>query len=69
MHLLVEDVQAWWNDVQARGLAQKYGTRISAPELRPWGMIDFTVVDPSGVVWRIAQNVPAHGGGAGGHAR
>jgi uncharacterized glyoxalase superfamily protein PhnB len=64
MHLLVEDVHAWWSDMQARGLAQKYGTRISEPELRPWGMIDFTLVDPSGVLWRIAQNVPSHVGPA-----
>ena len=25
---------------------------------RPWGMKDFAVADPTGVLWRIAQNSP-----------
>jgi uncharacterized glyoxalase superfamily protein PhnB len=28
------------------------------PEDRPWGMRDFVLVDPTGVLWRIAQNLP-----------
>ena len=41
MHLLVEDVAAWWGHVQAQGLAAKYdklfirgGQRADAPSLR-----------------------------------
>src|SRR5262249_6723663 len=60
MHLLVEDVHAWWSDLQARDLGGKYGVSLTPPGLRPWGMVDFTVTDPSGVLWRVAQNVPAH---------
>ena len=26
------------------------------PDERPWGMRDFTIADPTGVLWRIAQN-------------
>lgn len=24
---------------------------------QPWRMLDFTLTDPSGVLWRIAQNL------------
>jgi len=27
------------------------------PAQKAWGMLEFTLVDPSGVLWRIAQNV------------
>ena len=56
MHLLVEDVDAWWNSVQATGLAARYGVRITEIEEQPWRMRDFVLIDPSGVMWRIAQN-------------
>jgi catechol 2,3-dioxygenase-like lactoylglutathione lyase family enzyme len=58
MHLLVEDVDAWWEHARARDLAGKYGVQVEPPEQRPWGMRDFVLVDPTGVLWRIAQNVP-----------
>lgn len=57
MHLLVEDVDAWWRQVQAKDIASKYTVKIEPPEDRPWGMRDFILVDPSGVLWRIAQNL------------
>jgi catechol 2,3-dioxygenase-like lactoylglutathione lyase family enzyme len=59
MHLLVEDVDAWWRHVQAQRLAAKYGVTMEPPEDRSWGMRDFVLVDPTGVLWRIAQNFPA----------
>jgi catechol 2,3-dioxygenase-like lactoylglutathione lyase family enzyme len=57
MHLLVEDVEAWWNHVQAVGLAAKYGVKAEPPADRPWGIRDFVLVDPSYVLWRIGQNI------------
>lgn len=56
MHILVEDVQAWWQHVQASGVAPKYGVRLTPLEDQPWKMRDFCLFDPSGVVWRIGQN-------------
>jgi len=56
MHLLVADVEAWWRHVEKAQLAAKYGVRAEPPDDRPWGMRDFTIVDPTGVLWRIAQN-------------
>jgi hypothetical protein len=40
------------------GLGCKYGVQIEPPEQRPRGMRDFILVGPTGVLWRIAQNVP-----------
>jgi len=59
MHLLVEDVEAWWRHVEDQRLASRYGVRAEPPEDRSWGMRDFVIIDPTGVLWRIAQNIPA----------
>jgi uncharacterized glyoxalase superfamily protein PhnB len=58
MHLLVEDVDAWHAHVQASGVAQRFGVRVGPLEDQPWAMRDFVLFDPSGVLWRIAQNLP-----------
>lgn len=57
MSLLVVDVEAWWQHVVAQGLGARYGVRVNPPEDRPWGMRDFTIDDPSGVLWRIGQSI------------
>ena len=57
MHLLVEDVDAWWAQVEAKQISQRYGVSIGLPEDRDWGMRDFTLFDPCGVLWRIAQGI------------
>ena len=56
MHLLVEDVDAWRASVSESGVAEKYGVKVTEPTQQPWRMRDFVVIDPSGVMWRIAQN-------------
>jgi uncharacterized glyoxalase superfamily protein PhnB len=56
MHLLVEDVDAWHK--KAKAIAERFNVRIGEPEDQPWAMRDFTLFDPSGVLWRIAQNLP-----------
>jgi uncharacterized glyoxalase superfamily protein PhnB len=65
MHLLVESVESWWNHVQDNGLAARYGVNIGPPEDRDWGIRDFTLVDPTGVLWRIGQNIDAEQDSAG----
>jgi uncharacterized glyoxalase superfamily protein PhnB len=57
MHMLVKDVEAWWNRVNESGVVAKYGAKLSNIEVQPWRMRDFCVTDPSGVLWRIGQNV------------
>jgi hypothetical protein len=57
MHLLVKDVDAWWAQIQAKQVSQKYGVQIGPPEDRDWKMRDFVLFDPSGVLWRVAQDI------------
>ncbi len=57
MHLLVEDVDAWHQALVDKGIEAKYGVSLGPVELQPWRMRDFVLLDPSGVLWRIAQNV------------
>jgi uncharacterized glyoxalase superfamily protein PhnB len=56
MHLLVEDVDAWLSQVHQGDLSGKYGVTVGEVQQRPWRMRDFVLSDPSGVLWRIAQN-------------
>ena len=62
MHLLVENVDDWYARVQAERIGERFGVRIGSPEDRPWAMRDFVLFDPSGVLWRIAQNIPREDG-------
>ena len=56
MHLLVENVDDW--HTKASGVAERFKVKIGPVEQQPWAMRDFTLFDPSGVLWRIAQNTP-----------
>ena len=53
--VLVERVDDWWRHVAAA--AATFGINVDEPEDRPWGMRDFPLADPSGVLWRIAQPI------------
>jgi catechol 2,3-dioxygenase-like lactoylglutathione lyase family enzyme len=57
MHLLTSDVEAWWQHVIASRLTERYGVLVEALGDRPWGLRDFAIVDPTGVLWRIGQNI------------
>lgn len=57
MHLLVPDVETWWQHVIAQEIPTRYGVRVVPPQDQPWAQRDFILVDPTGVLWRIAQNI------------
>ena len=57
MHLLVENVDDWHKHVVGSGVVERFGVRLSVPEDRPWRIRDFTLTDPTGVLWRIGQNI------------
>ena len=59
MHLLVHDVEAWWRHVRSQEMVEKYGVRAEPPEDRSWGIRDFIIIDPTGVLWRVGQELPA----------
>jgi len=57
MHLWVKDADAWWVRIEQSNLSEKYDIKLGEPADRPWGMRDFTLVDPSGVLWRIGHEI------------
>ena len=57
MHLLVEDIESWHQQITASAVADRYTVNLSEVVEQPWGMKDFTLHDPSGVLWRIGQNI------------
>jgi catechol 2,3-dioxygenase-like lactoylglutathione lyase family enzyme len=61
MHLLVADVNDWHAHVVSADIARRFGVSVGRPEDRPWGMRDFVLFDPAGVLWRIAQRLPQAG--------
>ena len=62
MHLLVEDADAWHARLLEAELPARFpGARVDPPQDQPWAMRYFVVVDPSGVLWRIAHNLPKEG--------
>jgi hypothetical protein len=57
MHLLVRDVDAWWQRIAALDLAGRYGVPAPrAPKLEPWDLVVAYVWDPTGVLWHIAED-------------
>ena len=63
LHLVLPDLATFWQRLQDQRLVERYadqGVRAEAPALRPWGLVDMTLIDPSGVLWRIAQRRQEH---------
>lgn len=56
MHVLVNDVQAWWRYLDSLNLAEEFGVSNPAPpRLEPWGLTVTYVFDPTGVLWHFAE--------------
>lgn len=55
MHLLVANIDAWWEHISALDLPARYGVQEpAAPKVQPWGLVVAYVFDPSGVLWHVA---------------
>jgi hypothetical protein len=59
MHLLVKSADDWYKWLSSLGIAEEFDVAISDLQDRPWGMRDFTLSDPSGVLWRIGHPLGA----------
>jgi catechol 2,3-dioxygenase-like lactoylglutathione lyase family enzyme len=56
MQLMVDDLDAWWAHLQALDLPGRFGVSApKAPAMQPWGLRIAYMVDPSGVLWHVAQ--------------
>jgi len=56
MQLMVDDLDAWWKRIEALDLKNEFGVpEPRPPVMQPWGLRVAYVVDPSGVLWHVAQ--------------
>ena len=56
MQLMVDDLDAWWSHIEALDLPARFGVpKPKPPAVQPWGLRIAYLVDPSGVLWHIAQ--------------
>jgi hypothetical protein len=59
MQLMVDDLDAWWAHIESLDLASRFGVRPpTPPALQPWGLRIAYMVDPSGVLWHVAERRP-----------
>jgi uncharacterized glyoxalase superfamily protein PhnB len=55
MFVSVDDLDAWWQHLQASGVLDKYeGVRAKKPTVYPWGQREVHLIDPAGVCWHFA---------------
>ena len=60
VHLMVDDLDAWWTHIEAIDLATQFGVQPpKAPAMQPWGLRVAYVYDPCGVLWHFAQRPEA----------
>ena len=56
MQLMVDDLDAWWEHINALDLPGQFGVPPpKAPAMQPWGLRIAYLVDPCGVLWHVAQ--------------
>ena len=59
MQLMVDDLDAWWAHIESLDLPTRFGVpEPKPPAIQPWGLLIAYVVDPSGVLWHVAQRRP-----------
>ena len=56
MQLMVDDLDAWWEHIRGLDLPAQFGVPAPrGPKLQPWGLRISYVVDPSGILWHVAE--------------
>jgi hypothetical protein len=56
MHVLVNDVHAWWQHICSLDLPNQFGVSPPAPpRVEPWRLTVAYVFDPTGVLWHFAE--------------
>jgi len=60
MHVLVDDVDGWWQHFNSLDLAGAFGVATPGPpRAEPWGLTVAYLTDPSGVLWHFAEPTKA----------
>ena len=56
MHVMVSDLNRWWQHIASLDLASRYAVQKPRPaKLESWGLNVAYVFDPSGVLWHFAE--------------
>ncbi|MFZ2068997.1 MAG: hypothetical protein WAV27_23760 [Xanthobacteraceae bacterium] len=56
MHMMVDNLEAWWAGISTLDLAGRFGARAPRPpRLEPWGLRVAYVFDPAGILWHFAE--------------
>ena len=59
MQLMVDDIDSWWRHIDQLDLPARFGVpKPKPPAVQPWGLRVAFIVDPSGVLWHVAQRRP-----------
>lgn len=59
MQLMVDNLDAWWTHIQTLDLPTTFNVPApKPPAMQPWGLRIAYVVDPSGVLWHVAERRP-----------
>jgi uncharacterized glyoxalase superfamily protein PhnB len=59
MQLMVDDLDQWWRHIESLDLLGRFDVRPpTAPAVQSWGLRISYVVDPSGVLWHVAERRP-----------
>ncbi len=59
MQLMVDDLDSWWNRILSLDLPATFGVpEPKPPAVQPWGLRIAYVIDPSGVLWHVAERRP-----------
>jgi hypothetical protein len=59
MQLMVDDLDSWWEHIDKLDLPVRFGVpKPKPPALQPWGLRVAYLVDPSGVLWHVAERRP-----------
>jgi len=60
MQLMVDNLDDWWTHIQTLDLPTKFNVPSpKPPKTQPWGLRIAYVVDPSGVLWHVAERRPS----------
>jgi hypothetical protein len=56
MQLMVDDLDSWWAHILRLDLPRQFAVQPpKGPALQPWGLRVAYLIDPSGVLWHVAQ--------------
>jgi uncharacterized glyoxalase superfamily protein PhnB len=53
---MVDDLDGWWAHIEKLDLPRLFGVaQPKPPAVQPWGLRIVYLVDPSGILWHVAQ--------------